>query len=304
MKESREIVILGRTLRWTQEGLEYEADGKHRKALMRGLGLEETSKTVSSPAIKAEEMESAEEEEAMGSEDARKFRSLAATLNYLGADRSDVQYAAKEICARMARPSRGSWRRLKKAGRYLVGMEKVVWEMKAWSDAEQVKIDVHVDSDWAKGPERKSTSGGMMMLGGTVVKYWSRTQATRALSVAEAEYCAVVRGAAEGLGAQSLLADLGMQAEVNIWTDSNGARAIAGRRGLGKTRHVELKYLWVQEMTNSGQVKMRRVPGTLNLADHLTKGKTWREVEQLVKKVGCRMEGSERAERSRGRTTP
>ena len=34
---------------------------------------------------------------------------------------------------------------------------------------------MHVDSDWAKGPERKTTSGGMMMINGMVVKHWSRT---------------------------------------------------------------------------------------------------------------------------------
>ena len=65
----------------------------------------------------------------------------------------------------------------------------------------------------AKGPKRKSTSGGMMMINGTVVKDWSRTQATRA--------------------------------QVRVWTDCNAAKAIASRRGLGKTRHVELKYLVV-----------------------------------------------------------
>ena len=112
---------------------------------------------------------------------------------------------------------------------------------------EEVNVDVHVDSNWAKGPERKSTSGGMMMINGTVVKHWSRTQATRALSTAEAEYYAVVTGAAEGLGMQSMMADLGVTTHVQIWTDSNAAKAIASRGGLGKTRHVELRYLWLQD---------------------------------------------------------
>ena len=126
---------------------------------------------------------------------------------------------------------------------------------------DKVNVDVHVDSDWAKGPERKSTSGGMMMINGTVVKHWSRTQATRALSTAEAEYYAVVTGAAEGLGMQSMMADLGVTTHVRIWTDSNAAKAIASRRGLGKTRHVELRYLWLQDVTESGRVKMRRESG-------------------------------------------
>ena len=36
-------------------------------------------------------------------------------------------------------------------------------------------------------------------------------------------------------------------------------------------------------------MKLRRVPRDLNLADHLTKCKTWREMEELVRGVGGRM---------------
>ena len=49
-----------------------------------------------------------------------------------------------------------------------------------------------------------------MMVNGTVVKHWSRTQATPALSTAEAEHYAVVTVAAEGFGMQSVMADLGL----------------------------------------------------------------------------------------------
>ena len=55
-----------------------------------------------------------------------------------------------------------------------------------------------------------------MMINGTVVKHCSRTQATRALSTAEAEYYAVVTGAAEGLGMQSMMADLGVTTQVRV----------------------------------------------------------------------------------------
>ena len=47
---------------------------------------------------------------------------------------------------------------LKSAGRDLTGVTKVTWEMRAW-DGDELNIDVRDDSDWAKGPERK-TSGG------------------------------------------------------------------------------------------------------------------------------------------------
>ena len=68
----------------------------------------------------------------------------------------------------MANPTRGSWERLKKARTYLRGVEKVTWVMRAWK-YDRMTVDAHVASDWAKGPERKLTSGGMMMVIGTRV---------------------------------------------------------------------------------------------------------------------------------------
>ncbi len=91
-----------------------------------------------------------------------------------------------------------------------------------------------MDSDWANVEDRTSVSGGMIMVGRVGVKHWSRTQATRALSSGEAEYAALVTGCAEGLGLQGLMKDLGTDMDIRVWSDSSAARAIAGRRGLGK----------------------------------------------------------------------
>jgi hypothetical protein len=50
--EIKEVTILGRTVRWTDEGIEYEADGEHRAKLMKAEGLEEDSKVAVGPAVK------------------------------------------------------------------------------------------------------------------------------------------------------------------------------------------------------------------------------------------------------------
>ena len=39
--EIKEVTILGRLLRWTEDGLEYEADPKHVRDLMEEEGLED-----------------------------------------------------------------------------------------------------------------------------------------------------------------------------------------------------------------------------------------------------------------------
>ena len=73
------------------------------------------------------------------------------------------------------------------------------------------------------------------MVNGTLVKHWSRTQASRALSTAKSEYYADVMGTAEGLGMQPMMTDLGLGAWFRVRTHSNSAEAMASRRGLGKT---------------------------------------------------------------------
>ena len=65
----------------------------------------------------------------------------------------------RNSCKKMVCPTKGNWKRLKKAGKYLAGVEKVTWVMRSWRHDDKVNANVHVDSNLAKGPERKSTSG-------------------------------------------------------------------------------------------------------------------------------------------------
>ena len=126
--EIKEVTILGRTVRWTAEGLEYEADAGHRKKVMEAEGLEEDSKAVPGPAVKEDSCKAELDEKELEKEEHRRFRSEGATLNYLGQDRSDIQYAVKEICQGMSRPSEGGKARIKRVARYLVGAKRLVWK--------------------------------------------------------------------------------------------------------------------------------------------------------------------------------
>jgi hypothetical protein len=256
---------------------------------MKAEGLEEDSKVAVGPAVKMDGRREALGEVKLEKKwEHKEFRSSGARLNYLGQDRSDIQYAVKVICQGMSAPTEGGKAKIKRVVRYLVGARRMVWKYGEKEDGDEgVWVDVFVDSDWASGWERKSTSGGMMCVDGVGVKHWSRTQKARALSSGEAEYYAMVTGCAEGLGMKALAEDLGWKVEVRIWTDSSAAKAVANRRGLGKLRHVELKWLWVQDMVKEGRVRLRTVKGEDNVADHLAQPKTRGEVEKLLESVGA-----------------
>ena len=211
-----------------------------------------------------------QDEELLNSADAKVFRGLAARLNYLAQDRPDLQYAAKEASRRMARPSERDWCLLKRIGRYLVGAPRAVQTF-AWQSAPET-LDTYVDSDWAGCASTcRSTSGGAVKLGWHCLKSWSSTQATVAMSSAEAELFSLTKGASTTLGMLSVARDLGLELAATVHSDASAALAIAQRQGLGKLRHLKVQYLWVQERVRRGDLGVKKVHGKVNPADLLTK---------------------------------
>ena len=63
---------------------------------------------------------------------------------------------------------------------------------------------------------------------------------------------------------------------------SSAAKSIASRTGLGKLRHLEIKFLWLQECVRRGKVIVSKVRGEVNPADVLTKPKSLDEIKQML----------------------
>jgi hypothetical protein len=108
------------------------------------------------------------------------------------------------------------------------------------------------------------------------------------MSVGEAEYYAMVKAAAEGLGIQAMAKDLGYDFGLRIWVDSSTAKAIASRIGLGRVRHMEVKYLWAQEAHKDGRFQVLKIAGDRNPADVLTKPKNATDMRDMLEMVGAR----------------
>ena len=65
--------------------------------------------------------------------------------------------------------------------------------------------------------------------------------------------------------------DFGVEKSCVVYADSTAALAIAKRKGAGKIRHINISCLWIQERADSKQLEMRKVLGTENPADMMTK---------------------------------
>jgi len=287
-KDGKEATVLNRIVRWCGDSqgqwLEYEADPRQAERLIGDCGLE-GAKPVATPGVRST-TEELERDKPLEPRLHTAFRGAAARGNYLSVDRLDCHYACKEVCRWMAHPSEASWTALKRLGRYLAGLPRLVY---TYREQEVEWLDAYTDTDWAGCPRtRKSTNGGCLLLGTHTIKHWSSTQAGISLSSGEAEFNGVVRGAGQALGYQSLLKDLGVELPIRLWTDSSAAIGICSRQGLGKVRHLDTYTLWVQQAVRSGRINLKKVRGDSNPADLFTKHSLTRDkLMQLTKLFDC-----------------
>ena len=262
----QEIRVLNRIVRWTAAGLCYEPDPRHAELLARGLASK--GPAVKTPGAK-EEVATEDGDRELDEHERKVFRPGAARANYLAMDRPDLTFVAKELCRRMASPRQRDMDALLRLAKYVAVEARTVCHYQ-WQEAQGLRV--YSDTDFAGCHQtRKSTSGGCILRGSHLVKHWSSTQRVVTLSSGEAELAGIVKGAAEGLGLQSLAADLGIEVALQIHADSSAAIRICRRSGIGRVRHLVVGQLWVQEQLRLRAFELHKVHGSENPADALTK---------------------------------
>jgi hypothetical protein len=139
--------------------------------------------------------------------DPSEYRSLAGALQYLTMTRPDLAYAVQQICLHMHDPRDGHLAIVKRILRYVRGTTTSGLLLAAASSTD---IVAYSDADWAGCPDtRRSTSGYCVYLGGALISWSSKRQATVSRSSAEAEYRAVANAVADCVWLRQLLGELG-----------------------------------------------------------------------------------------------
>ena len=170
---------------------------------------------------------------------------------------------------------------MRRLGRYLITVPRLVIKY-AWQNQFEM-MPGFTDSDFAGCRQTaKSTSGGAITAGQHWIKSWSSTQKTIALSSGEAELTALVKCSCELIGLLQLAADWDDEVEGDIYVDSTAALGVVNRKGAGKLRHVRVGQLWVQEKQEQGELRYRKIKGTENPANALTKAMTSGEMEKYL----------------------
>ena len=118
-------------------------------------------------------------------------------------------------------------------------------------------LDCYVDSNWAGC--RSTRKRTVVQIWNSTVSFGNRTQGTKGTSEAYIRNLIIE-------------AELAKSININIQTDGTGGKSMATRFGTSnKTKHVELRFLYVQELVGKVLIKLRKIGTKDKCADVLTK---------------------------------
>ncbi|KAI3771062.1 hypothetical protein L6452_02215 [Arctium lappa] len=189
------------------------------------------------------------------------YRSMIGSLLYLTASRPDIMFATC-FCARyQANPKESHLSAVKRILRYLKGTPNLgLWYPKY----SKFELIAYTDADHAGNKlDRKSTSGACHYLGDKLVSWSSKKQNCVSTSTAEAEYVA-----AASCCSQSAIA-----------ITSNPVQH-------SKTKHIDIRYHFIKDHVEKGDVEMHFVSTDFEVADLFTKPLDEKRFNFLISKLG------------------
>ena len=132
-----------------------------------------------------------------------------------------------------------------------------------------------VDSDYATDKkDRKSVTGFIATIGGSVVNWKSKKQSGITLSSTEAEFVALSTASTEVVYLNNLLKEIfEKQFSGVVYEDNQGAIFLANNQQLGqRTKHIDVRYKYTNECIEKGELRIVYVKSEDNVADLVSKG--------------------------------
>jgi uncharacterized protein YwlG (UPF0340 family) len=141
---------------------------------------------------------------------------------------------------------------------------------------------------------RRSTGEMAFYLNDSLVTWNSHKEKTVALSSCEAEFMAATAAAKQALWLRNLLGELtGNQMKaVTLMVDNNSAIALMKNPVFhGKSKHIEIKFHFIRECVERGQIMVKRVGTLEQKTDALTKPLATVKLGVMIHLLGVRALG-------------
>ena len=224
-------------------------------------------------------------------DDPEQYREIVGSLIYaMCCTRPDLSYTVTKLAQKMSKPTKQDLTVAKDVLRYIKGT--IHYGLSFVKSDETSTVLGFCDADWASSSDRHSISGYIFQMNATggYVSWKSKKQRTVALSTCEAEYMALALCVQEAIHLIRLYSDLYSQSclPVEIGVDNQGTILLAKNPVMHqRTKHIDVKYHFVREEVEQGNISLFYIPSARNVADVFTKPQSRSRIHQLINLNNC-----------------
>ena len=222
-----------------------------------------------------------------------RFRKGLGRLLWLSQTRADVKAWLSLIGSQQSKPTQGTEAALKAVLRFLFGDGDVILELPSTSellvelgsDGNVRPAFLQVFTDASHAPyrfnNRKGVSGQAIFFKRSLIRSVSKQQQATALSSCEAELYGLQQATQDATAMSRVvhrvlwgIGDVSEFDEPLIQVESDSSSALQLVQGLDlprRSRHIEIRLMWLRSQVSEGHVVLKHHPGVTNIADIFTK---------------------------------
>ena len=218
------------------------------------------------------------------------YRSLVGGLRYLTHTRPDITFAVGVVSRFMEKPKTQHLRAVKGILRYVKGT--LDHGLSYTRSEDELKIVGYSDSDLAGDVEDMKSTGGMAFyMNENLITWASQKQRVVALSSCEAEFIAATMAACQGIWLRRLLTEVAKQKvpPVTLYVDNQSALDLMRNPVFhGRSKHIDIRYHFIRDCVEKGEVTVHYVCTKRQKADVLTKAMAKAKHEEMKNLIGVK----------------
>lgn len=218
------------------------------------------------------------------------LKSMVGGLRYLVHTRPDIAFVVRIVSRFMEKPMVTHLNAVKRILRYVKGTihHGLVYSRSNGNN----RLTVFSDRDLAgQTDDRKSTGGMAFYLNESLITWVSQKQRCVALSSCEAEFMAATAAACQGIWLRNLLGHITdvCPGPVVLYIDNKSAIDLAKNPVFhGRSKHIDIRYHFIRECVERGEVVIKHICSEEQRADILTKALSTVKFERMRKLLGVK----------------
>ena len=241
--------------------------------------------TASTPA--ANNLHSIDEKSvSLDSDKAKEFHSISAKILYAATlARPDMWVTAVFLATRTQKPTVQDWNKLERAVRYLSSSRKLSMTLTV---DKGIPIYAYVDASYGIFCDGKSQTGSVISLGAGPIYCKSSKHKIVTKSSTESELVALSDSSSQIIWVREYLLFQGYPMEAaTVYQDNQSTIVMAekGRSTSARTRHISIRFFFIKDRIESGEIILEYKPTADMVADILTKpmqGELFRRLRDLL----------------------